>query len=219
MAPKQRMGSITHNSTEANKPKKSGLFSKLKGSMTESSKPKPRPPQPGVSRSFTQTSQQPQAIGQGINNRSFTTPRADHHPLEQNFLNDCHSTFDDGIPKAILAVPPDLPNDEVSEAGMTALTDPTMAPPPGHVPPQRGPPKRAQSMRSVQRSHDRADSNSAQRALENLSMGSRKSSSGRRRSSVDSQNSYEHSYDYSLTGYSVAAHQPPPPERNYHRHS
>lgn len=219
MAPKQRMGSITHNSTEANKPKKSGLFSKLKGSMSENSKPKSRQPQPGVSRSLTQTSQQPQAVGQGTNNRSFTNPRTDHHPLEPNFLNDCHSTFDDGIPKAILAVPPDLPNDEVSEAGMTALTDPTMAPPPGHVPPQRIIPKRAQNMRSVQRSsHDRADSNSAQRALENLSMGSRKSSTGasssssrRRRSSVDSQ----HSYDYSLTGYSVAGQQPPPPERNY----
>lgn len=214
MAPKQRMGSITHNSTEANKPKKSGLFSKLKGSMIETSKPKPRAPQPGLSRSFTQTPQQSQPIGQGTNNRSFTNPQVG---LEQNFLNDCHSTFDDGIPKAILAVPPDLPNDEVSEAGMTA---PSMAPPTGHVPPQRGLPKRAQSMRSVQRSSfDRTDSNSAQRALENLSMGSRKSSIGgssrRRRSSIDSNNSY----DYSLTGYSVAAQQPPPPERNYHRSS
>jgi len=211
MAPKQRMGSITHNSTEANKPKKSGLFSKLKGSMTENSKPKSRAPQQGISRSFTQTPQQPQLIGQGTNNRSFTTPQ----PLEPNFLNDCHSTFDDGIPKAILAVPHDLPNDEVSEAGMTALTDPTMAPP------VRALPKRSQSMRSVQRSHDRADSTSAQRALENLNMG-RKLSNGSssnyrqgRRSSIDTQNSY----DYSLTGYSVAAQQPPPPERNYHRNS
>ncbi|KAK1738310.1 adenylate/guanylate cyclase domain-containing protein [Skeletonema marinoi] len=211
MAPKQRMGSITHNSTEANKPKKSGLFSKLKGSMTEGSKPKPRPPQQGVSRSFTQNPQQQQGMGQGIINRSFTSAR-DDNPLGQNFLNDCHSTFDDGIPKAILAVP--AGTDECSEAGMTAMTDPTMAPPQSH--PAR---RSSQSMRSQQRSHDI----SAQRALENLTLGGRKSSAGsghsgsRRRGSVDS----NQSYDYSQSGYSAhtAAAHAAPPERNYYRNN
>ena len=204
MAPKQRMGSITHNSTEANKPKKSGLFSKLKGSLTEGSKPKLRSQQQGVSMSFTQNAQQQQQIGQGING-SFTSARNDD-ALGQDFLNDCHSTFDDGIPKSILAAPPDMPTDEVSEAGMT---NPTMAPP------QMYPAKRSQNMniRSQQRGHERADSNSAQRALENLTMG-RKSSigsnSGSRRGSVES----TQSYDYVQSGQQV-----PPPERVYRRNT
>mmetsp|Transcript_379 Transcript_379/g.584 ORF Transcript_379/g.584 Transcript_379/m.584 type:complete len:799 (-) Transcript_379:139-2535(-) len=208
MAPKQRMGSITHNSTEANRPKKSGLFSKLKGSMTEGSKPKPRATVQGVSRSFTQAPQQMQPNGQRT---SFTLAREDHF-LGQEFLNDCHSTFDDGIPKSILAVPPDMQNDEVSEAGMTALTNPTMA-----APPQSHYTKRSQGVR---RSQSRPDSNSAQRALENLTV-DRKSSAGSgysgsgRRTSVESQQSY----DYSLSGYSVATPQPPPPDRRHYRNT
>jgi class 3 adenylate cyclase len=202
MAPKQRMGSITHNSTEANKPKKSGLFSKLKGSMTEGSKPKPRSQQQqGINRSFTMQPQQQQLIGQGIN-RSFTSARDDLQ-LDEDFLNDCHSTFDDGIPKAILALSPDMPTDEISEAGMT---NPTMAPP------QMYPVKRSQ-VRS-----QRTDANSAQRALENLTMGRRPSvsstPSGSMRGSVESQ-----SFDYMQSGFSVSSQQPPPPERTYYRNT
>jgi len=202
MAPKQKMGSITHNSTEVNKPKKSGLFSKLKGSMTEGSKPKPRSQQQlGMSKSFTVQPQQQQLIGMG-QNRSFTSGRDDLR-LGEGFLNDCYSTFDDGIPKAILAVPPDMPADEVSEAGMT---NPTMAPP------QMYPVKRSQ-MRS-----QRTDLNSAQRALDNLTVGRRPSTSsaysGSRRGSVESQ-----SYDYMQSGFSVSSQQPPPPERAYYRNT
>ena len=205
MAPKQRMGSITHYSTEANKSKKSGLFSKLRNSKTEGAKPKSRAPQPGVSRSFTQA-QELQQQGQGVN-RSFTSaPEDNNTPLLPHFMMDAHSTFDDGIPKSIMAVPPD----DVSEAGMTALTNPTMAPPTREAHHT----KRSQSSRSLLRSGAH-DSNSAQRALENLSV-SRRSSNGsgsnypRRRSSTDS-------HDYSQNSFSVATQQPPPPERNYHR--
>lgn len=215
MAPKQRMGSITHNSTEANKPKKSGLFSKLKGSMAEGSKPKPRATQQGnLSRSFTQPPQQiMQPNDHRAHSRSYTYTRGEH-PIPQEFLNDCHSTFDDGIPKSILAVPPDMQNDEVSEAGMT---NPTMAPPQSYST------KRSQGVR---RSHSRSDSNSAQRALENLTM-DRKSSAGsgfsgpsrRRTSASHASLESQQSYDYSLNGYSVATTQPPPPDRRHYRNS
>lgn len=245
MAPKQKMGSITHNSTEVNKPKKGGLFSKLKGSMTDGgSKTKT---QQGINKSFTSQQQQQQQPMK----RSFTSARNDQPGggVDDGFSynGDAYSTFDDGIPKSILALPPDMPADEVSEAGMT---NPTMAPQHHMYPTQR-----SQMRSSANRGggpHNRSDSGSAQRALENLSM-SRKGSmgsnyTGSRRGSVESMQSHGRSsrrssnedgvysrrnnsrddYDdvtgggvfdqqYMQSGYSVSSQQPPPPERQNYR--
>lgn len=163
MPPKQKMGSITHNSAEVNRgSSKGGMLSKLKGSF--SSKQLGAAPKTSSKRQDTSKSVQSKStMGTGAG----TQASSQHHSKVKSQGSSSFTIASGSVASSTRGVPTSIT--ALVDAASVLTDEVTIEPDPTQHPPQDFRPPQAQSRRRVTVTHGTTDA--ASRALGNLNVG------------------------------------------------